>query len=422
MNSRRILSLAVLLFAIVVSGPTFAQNKNILRIRFETAVIKAGTTDIILKVFYKLEAPKPVSFRGFDCRFVYENLKIQPVTTFFDGTACQFADFAHGSFKSPDAYYVQVLSSAMLDTVNKELFEIRYSIKGFADSAMIEPTLFTPVDDDGKRIDTVIIENAPGRDNVGWYPFALMYADTTKPPPPPVKKSIVLSSDSTDIHSDSIRTISLNVSSLDSANVKSGIFEFELDTAAFDSVAVMKGALLTSGILSLSRDSTHIVAKFSNADTSKSFASAGELLKILLRGKKLTDTVCSAIVNPKLTVLNADNLVSSVTYKLQGICVFGHKDTVITGFVGSEEEAGSLTASPNPAHSFIDFHMPDHLGNQHLVVFDALGKKVYDAAFDEDFRWNVASIPAGLYTATVIDFSALETGAKADKQKILIIH
>jgi hypothetical protein len=66
--------------------------------------------------------------------------------------------------------------------------------------------------------------------------------------------------------------------------------------------------------------------------------------------------------------------------------------------------------------------LPDHLGNQHLVVFDALGRKIYDAAFDADIRWDIASIPAGLYTATVINFSALQSRAMADKQKFLIIH
>jgi len=424
MNNRRIFSLSVLLFIIFITGSIFAQKKNILHIHFETATVKTNTTDIVLKVFYTLEAPKPVSFRGFDCRFIYENTKIQPVTSFFDGTACEFADNAHGTYVPPDEYRVQVLSGSMLDTSNHVLFEVRYSIKGFTDSAMISPTLFLPIDDDGMRIDTVLIDNSPGRDQLSWYPFGLMFADTTKTPPPPNKKSIALLNDSTDILSDSIKFISLNVSSLDSANVKNGIFEFDIDTSAFDSVAVTKGALLLNGILSLSRDTTHVTAKFSNADTSKAFATAGELLKIILRGKKIADTICTGFLNPKFTVLNGDNLVASITYKLQSICVLGKpkKDTVVGGVAQSDIDR-TVTILPNPGNTYIIFHAPNGgTLKRHLVIFDALGKQVLDTIFDSDLHWEVASVSAGFYTATVTSFSALQVSEKTETSKILIIH
>src|SRR5579864_6157282 len=118
-NSRRIFFQTAVLLVFLVAVSAFATpKKNILHVHFQTTVVKPGTTDIVLKVFYQLEAPNPVSFRGFDCRYIYENTKIQPVTTFFDGTACQYAGNAHGTFVPPDEYRVQVLSGSMLDTAN----------------------------------------------------------------------------------------------------------------------------------------------------------------------------------------------------------------------------------------------------------------------------------------------------------------
>jgi hypothetical protein len=163
-----------------------------------------------------------------------------------------------------------------------------------------------------------------------------------------------------------------------------------------------------------------VTAKFSNEDTSK----PGELLRILLRGKHLKDTVCTGILNPKLTVLNADNLVSSITYMLKGICVLGERKDTITKGVVESAESSEIRIFPNPARSFIDFLMPEGLGvKKHLVVFDALGRKFFDKILNANLRWEVTPIPAGLYTAIVTDVSMLqEGGAGVEKRKILIIH
>jgi hypothetical protein len=386
--------------------------------------IKPNVSDIVLNVYYKLEVHKPVNFHGFDCRYSYDPQKLRPNTVFFDGTACQNADIKGANdIIDIGEYRVEVLSGSSLDTTNPILFQVRYSVKGgFTDSAMIAPTRFDALSP-SSGIDTVIIENA-GRDEISWFPFGLVFIDTSKPPPP-TKKSITLSSDSTDIQSDSLQSVSLTISSLDSANLKSGIFEFDIDTAAFDSVVILRGAILGAANLAIARDSTHITASFSSTDA-KPFAPGGELLKIVLRGKERTDTLCTKLLNPKFTALNGDNLISSAAYKLGGICVLGRhaKDTVTKGVAepGSGEDL-RMEVYPNPAHSFIDFYMPaGHGGKKHLVVFDALGKRIFDKVFDTDLRWEVASVPAGLYTATVMNFSALQDGSSVAEKKILIIH
>ena len=424
-NKRRVLSQTVILFMLLLTLPvSAAQKKNILHIRFQTVTIKPSTSDIVLNVFYKLEALRsPVFFHGFECRYVYDQTKIRPNTAFFDGTASANADIKGANDDVPaDEYRVEVLSGSSLDTTNPILFQVRYSVKtGFTDSAMIIPTRFDPLSLTS-GIDTVIIDNTPWDPTFGWIGFGLVFIDTTKPPPPK-KISIDLWSDSTDVQSDSLKIVSLNVTSLDSANVKNGIFEFDVDTSAFDSVSVTKGALLANANLAIARDSTHIVASFSSTD---SLTSKGELLRITLRGKHRTDTVCTGILNPKLTVLNADNRVSFVTYLLKGICVFGErKDTIIKGVVESGENRDSpMAIFPNPARSFIDFLMPSWHGvKKHLVVFDALGRRIFDEILDANLRWEVASVPVGLYTAIVMDFLALQEGrAGAEKRKILIIH
>ncbi len=434
-KKRQILSLTILLLAFCVGHQAFAQKKNVLRIRFQTAIISPSTIDTTLNVYYTLEVAKPpVNFTAFDCRYAFENTKIQPINMdeqggFFVGTACANADFAHGTFVPPGEYRVQVDGSTMLDTSNPILFQVRYSVKPgttFGDNAMIEPTLFDVLSQ-SSGIDTVIIVNSPGRDQNSWFPFGLMFADTTKSPPK--KTSVSLSSDSTDILSDSVKGVSINVSPLETvnvdANLKSAKFEFDVDTAAFDLVSVSKGALLTSGSLSVSIDSIHVTARFSNADTSKIFTAGGELLRIFLKGKRRTDTLCTGFLNPKFTALNSDNLISGVTYMLKSICVLGKQpDTVTRNSVIVSQEKADLLIYPNPARSFIDFIMPQGYGEKkHLMVFDALGRKVFDEVFDANLRWEVASVPVGVYSATVTDFLSLQNStAGTKKQKILIIH
>ena len=424
-NNRLIFDLAAILLIILLSVKAeSAQKKNILRVRFETATIKKDVSDIVLNVFYKIEALRsPVNFHGYECRFSYDQTKIRPNTVFFDGTASQGGTGGGNNVVATGEYRIELLSTHTLDTTNPVLFQVRYSVKGFADSAMIAPTRFDVLSE-SSGIDTVIIENAPGRDQVSWYPFALLYKDNTPPPPIPKKVNIALLSDSTDIQSDSIKVISLKVvSPLDSANIKSGIFEFDLDTAAFDSVAVLKGALLSFANLTVGRDTTHITASFSSTD---SLSGSGELLKIVLRGKARTDTICTGILNPKFTVFNAGHRDSLIQYRLQGICVLGvaPKDTTHKGIAELMTNKDLAVAIfPNPARSFIDFHMSSgQRGKKHLEVFDALGRKVFDRIFEADLRWEVASVSAGCYTATVTDFSALQYGIGLEKTKILIIH
>jgi hypothetical protein len=426
-NNRLIALLAVLLLTSCSWVSSYAQGKNVLHVRFETVKLTKAFVDtvgdIVLNVYYYLVAPKPVNFHGFECRYTYEASKIRPVTTFFDGTACANADFkGANSDLTTGEYRIEVLSSRMLDTANHVLFQVRYSVKrGFLDSAMIAPTRFDALASTS-GIDTVIIDNSPGRDQVSWYPFGLVFIDTTtKVPVPKPKASITISSESTGILADSMKTVSINVSSLDSVNIKKAIFEFDIDTVAFDSVAIEKGAiLLGSADLSVSHDSTHRTVVFSTSDTSKAFAGGGELLRIVLRGKTRKDTICSSILNPKFTAINEDALLDSVKYQLQGICVFGiaPKDTA-KGGVATRENISIVSISPNPAYTYINFISSEgYSGQKHIEAFDALGRKVLNERIDSQFRWELAGVPSGAYT--VIITGSIEK--EIEKRKIFIIH
>ncbi|MFI5264088.1 MAG: hypothetical protein ACHQM6_06205, partial [Candidatus Kapaibacterium sp.] len=372
-NNCSILISAVLLFSFTLINSGFAQKKNILRIHFETARVKQGTSTVFLNVYYKIEGTKPYNFTGFECQYNYDQTKIRPTNTFFDGTASGIAGSNAHSNDANNTHYVLVDNfPASLDTSKPVLFQVFYSVRtDFKDSAMIAPIVFDVGGSTG--IDTVIIDNASGRDDISWFPFGLVFIDTTKPPPPPKKKDIILSSDSTDIQSDSVKTVSLKVSLLDSTNIKSSLFEFDYDTAAFSTVTVSKGTLLANGSIAVSQDTNHIAVKFSNTDTSKALTTAGELLRIQLKGNKRTDTLCTVLMNPKLAVLNSDNLVSTITYKFQGICILGRqKDTVTKGVVSAGENPDSpIMINPNPARTYVDFLLPGWQGEKkHLVVFD----------------------------------------------------
>jgi len=129
MNNRRILSLSVVLISFFLAHSVSAvQKKNILHIHFQTDTVKPGTTDIVLNVFYKLEAQRSsVNFHGFECRYVYDQTKIRPNTIFFDGTACALADIKGANNDvSTNEYRIEVLSGASLDTTNPILFQVRY--------------------------------------------------------------------------------------------------------------------------------------------------------------------------------------------------------------------------------------------------------------------------------------------------------
>jgi len=416
-RNNRLILIAVLVFLTAASAFSFAAvKKNILRIHFQTAVVKKTTIDTILNVNYKLEINNPpVTFRGFDCRFIFEDTAIAPIPMdqqngLWTGTACANAFIHEGTRPAgSQEYRVEVLSDKSLDTTNKILFQIRYAVKRFVDSAVIIPTRFDPI---GSGIDTVIIDNAPGRDAISWYQFALLYADTTKPVP--VKKvDILLSSDSVRIDSNTERTFSVMASSLDSAKIKSGKFSFDLDTSAFDSASITPGLLLASATFSDSIKGSNVAFEFSQND---SLTGSGELLKITLRGRKRKDTVCTFLLNPQFNVTNTDNLLNAAVFNFQKICVFGKKDTVIKGVVTQREEP-TIEIYPNPAQTYTEI-VVSGTGKMksHFDVFDLLGREVAREAFENSFHWDTSLIPSGTYMVSI------SNEGWSSKQQIVIIH
>jgi hypothetical protein len=423
-KNRSITYLSVVLSLCVSCPSLFAVGKNILRIHFQTAMVKPGTTDIVLNAYYKIQASRPYTFTGFDYAFNYEQTAISPIQAFYDGTACANAALAiiHGNDPAHQIYHVIVDNTPQsLDTTNPVLFQIWYQIGAIGDSAMIAPIKFDVGSNDG--IDSVVIDNATWDPKFLWHPFGLLFPDTTKPPPQK-KFDVILSSDTADIRSDSIKIVSIQASLLDSAKINSAVFAFDIDTSAFDSVTILRGSLLGNAAFSSftvsPRDSTRITAKFFTVDSTKYLTGQGELLRILLRGKKITDTVCSMLRNPKLTVLNSNELVASVKYKLDGICILGIAAT--KGIVTSTSGNDPISIYPNPAQLFVNFVFSG-ADEKHFEVFDALGRKVFERISDATFRWDVATVPAGFYTMTVSGTVVSEKDSNLiEKQIFLIIH
>src|SRR5437764_14195118 len=176
---------------------------------------------------------------------------------------------------------------------------------------MITPLIFDISSDIG--IDTVIIDNSGGRDQVSWYPFGLIFGLDT-----PKKVTIAISDDSLVMPKDSV--IMIEASKLDSANIKSGAFRFDIDTSIFDTAIVEKGTLLGAANFSVFHTGSHDSVTFSQPAV---ITGQGELLKITLRARKRSDTVCTALLAPKFIAVNSDALLASVMYQLHGFCVLG---------------------------------------------------------------------------------------------------
>jgi hypothetical protein len=307
-----------------VSFACSAQQKNILFVRFEQKHFKQSElpADAFFSVFYRLQCPNPSSFRGFDARMVFETTKISVVpknggkAIFADGSVSEGSDissYINGELR------VLVDGSQMFDTTNHLLFQFRTIVKAsLADSALIIPTRFDALD----GIDTVIIENAPGRDEVAWYQFAIAYLDS-EVVIPPQKRDITISSDSLTIISDSIGDAIIRLGNVDSAKITTGTFSCVIDTSIveFDTVRAASDQITIAPIV---KDGS-IVIQF----TSSAPLQSGVMLRLTLHAKPRTDTVSTYLLNPKFIIDNNDNLVSSKLYDFDMIRIIrvAKKDT-----------------------------------------------------------------------------------------------
>ncbi|MEI8133713.1 MAG: T9SS type A sorting domain-containing protein [bacterium] len=409
---------------ILILNPTFvwSQSKNILRIHFETARVKAGTKDVVLNAFYKIEAHHPYTFTGFDYAFNYDQTLLRPTTAFFQGTASENAAFAHGNPDVANNIYHVLVSNfpASLDTNNHTLFQIWYTIKSdVVDSAMIAPIKFALDDSDG--IDSVFIDNGAWDSKFAWHPFGILFKDTTKiQPPPPNKASLHFTAGDINIPSDSIRTLSLNVGAIDSSHIRSMRLEFDLDTLVFDSVRILKGTLLQSANMFPEIHLPHVIVSISTLDSF--MHGSGELLRLEIRSKHRTDTVCSKIELPKLSVLNTDALFDTAYFDLGSICAFGKPkvDTTTKGVLSFEDLQSDLEVFPNPARSFVKI-WSEGATKFSITISDCLGKSIVQQESGEMMQIDVSHWTSGMYEVEAVKLGKSQAPTR-QRKKFFIVH
>ena len=179
-------------------------------------------------------------------------------------------------------------------------------------------------------------------------------------------------------------------------------------------------------MLTTSRNANHVLVTVSDSNANITLKGSGELLKIVFRGRLRADTLCTTLLNAGITISNTDNLVASIAYGFKGICILGrHKKDTVTKEVRTDDwQSIAIKLTPNPASSFVNFQIPSEGSvKKHLVVSDGLGRIVLDKVLYSDFWWEVSSVPAGLYSATVFEDSLLKSSRSVKQSsKILIIH
>ncbi len=379
------------------------QQRNVLYLHFEQKHIRSDgfPADSVFAVTYRLKCPKPCNFHGYDLRFSYEATKIVPIQGFFAGTASANADIkTANNISASHEFRVEVLASTMLDTSNHVLFNYRASVfSTLADSALIAPTL-VDVLSETSGIDTVIIDNAPGRDDISWYPFAVAYVDSIKQSP---KKSLLrVSSDSLSIESDSTSTIALQIDSLEQTLVKSGVLRFRIDTSALTVTDIIATGAFASATIQkhIGGDSVEI-----DFTSQTAIQPSGKAFDLVVRAQHRTDTAITSLATPQLVILNQDNLVSGVQYTLRPIRVFGiaKKDTlnVVSSYESLPQPSVQTIFSPSGDELTIRCMQTDLQSDKVIQIFEINGGLVFTDRTDKESVTLPLRFAAGTYIVVV---------------------
>ncbi len=317
----------ILWIAVGTSG--FAQQKNILYLRFEQKHISralAIAPDSVFSVYYRLSCPKPFDFHGIQVDFAYDKTILQPVDkgVIIEGSASANAEYAFSGVSSQDGTNnIAILGSQQFDTSNHLLFRYRATVLTSAsiDSAAIAVFLISTGNNSG--IDSVVIENSGGRDEVGYYPFAIAYLDSVKIIHQ--KHQVTLSSDTLFIPSDSTKALSIVIDSIPVVNIQNALFTMHYDTSRIQVVSIDKGEIIGTATAASLIAGDSCLLGFSSERLSRS----GEFLRLNIKAKHIPDTVATTLIDPKLLVTNAEDSISTVLYDLKPIVILGHQDSIV---------------------------------------------------------------------------------------------
>jgi hypothetical protein len=144
---------------------------------------------------------------------------------------------------------------------------------------------------------------------------------------------------------------------------------------------------------------------------------SGVVWKIKFHAKPRTDTLCTTILNPKLVITNDDNLVASITYHFDSICVIGQAKKDTTSGIVLQNDASESFSIEYQAGS-LRIAMADHmlLRKGNLRIFSNVGALVYSAVMQTAESRIALRLSNGVYLAE------LEDGSRYYRKRFLIVH
>jgi hypothetical protein len=413
---RYLITIFVAVSSLVIADLYAQGSKNILRVRFDTVTVESVPKQVFLNVYCKLEGTKPHMFRGFECRIAYEKYQIDQPIVIWTGTACANASLHKYNILSREGQIlIQVLNSndIELELNRPALFRIGFQAKSTLNDTvykdfrgLYECFLFDDSLSSDNGIDEVIIEN----NGLAWVDYKPPVVIDTS-----IKRTnIRLSTENAQADDDSIITIPLTVSALDSARVRYGSFQFALDTSVLAFIDAQPGSILGSGgSLAVENMKDKVRILFSGADTASLLKGSGELIKLRFKALKREDTVCTVLSDTAFYVLNEDVRVDTVSYNLGTICVNGHKEPgeVVSELPGLVQ----LRIRPNPAQNEITIFTTEDRSCD-LSIWNVLGEMVYRTAITGSATLDMRHYVPGTYRAVL-----MRNGRMIASQQFLIV-
>ncbi len=409
---------SLIIVAIISLGIATAQaQKNILRIRFDTVTVSSLPKQVFLNVFCKIEGTKPHNFRGFDCRIAYERYQIDQPIVLWTGTACEKAAFHKFNFLPQQGHLlIQVLTAGdiELDMSKPVLFRLGFVAKQTLNDeeygdfrGLFECFLFDDSLSNDNGIDEVIIEN----NRLGWIDYKPpVVIDTSVK-----RKNVFLATETKQVASDSLVTIGLSTSLIDSAVVKQGAFRITIDTSVLSFVDAQPGPVLgPNGRLVVENTTDKVLFYFSREDSTQPLIGAGEILTMRFKARKREDTVCAIFTDSVFYALNDSNRVDTVFYDLGTVCVLGQKEDV--GSVDRGSPSGVFRCVPNPASDEIQFFVNEDRSCD-LVIWNVLGELVEQFAMTRTATLDIRRYAPGTYRA-----AAMRNGRIVATEQFVIIH
>jgi hypothetical protein len=404
---------------------------NRLLVRIDTMTVKFSTRDTLVPIFYRVEGSKPADFRGYDSRFSFDTSKLGDsalVPWLYDSTGKLSAEaydvhldtalFWQTATWTNATVGISLIIGATLpgeeraiaeggtdEGVNRSdslLYRGYLSLHSvFADTAFLH--LFRFDQTAGQPFDTVILQD-------GWIKYQ--------------KQSITIATSAVSGVSDSLMTVPVKISDMTQANIRTGVFSFDIDTSILQFVGSSAGSIPGNSLVtSDSVNGTKVSVTIANQDLSKPMIGSGNIAVLHFKAQHRTDTLCTLLRDSSFQALNSDALVSSVKLSLGDICIDGH---LLQSVADSRSVDESLSVWPNPFSSSLNVRVrQNRAANVSVVIYDALGRVVANGQLvSGSFHWqpDVEQAP-GLYFVRLNTLSNQAGSVSLSLSKeVILIH